>query len=219
MSISRSAQDYLKHIYKLQASSGTVQTSILAERMGVAAPSATNMVARLAEAGLLHHTPYRGVALTEQGARIALEVIRHHRLWEAFLHQALGVPIDQLHGEAERLEHELSDELEAHIVRHLGDPLLDPHGDPIPDQDGQVVGTAYPTLASAAAGQRAAIRRVPDGDPAFLRYIESLGLLPGATVEMRHKEPFRGPMTVAVGGSERVIGYELASKLYVELVG
>jgi DtxR family Mn-dependent transcriptional regulator len=214
--ISRSVQDYLKAIYKLSESGGAVQTSALAERMGVAAPSATNMVARLAEAGMLRHTPYRGVELTEKGAAVALEVIRHHRLWESFLHQALGVPIDQLHAEAERLEHELSDALEEHISRALGHPTRDPHGDPIPSREGALVDDSFPTLSSLAPGARAIVRRVPDRDAAFLRYLGSLGLLPGAPVEMRHLEPFHGPLTIFIGGAERVVGHELASRVYVE---
>jgi DtxR family Mn-dependent transcriptional regulator len=213
--VSRAAQDYLKAIYKLQEG-GPVQTNALAEHLGVVAPSATNMIARLAEGGLLRHTPYRGVELTERGAAIALEVIRHHRLWEAFLHRALGVPIDQLHGEAERLEHDLSDDLEEHMARLLGEPTHDPHGDPIPSRDGSVAETDYPTLASLAVGGSATVRRVPDRDPEMLRYIGTLGLLPGAEVELRAREPFNGPLTVGVGGNERIIGNELASLVFVE---
>jgi len=215
--VSRAVQDYLKAIYKLQES-GPVQTTQLAEHLGVVAPSATNMIGRLAEAGFLRHTPYRGVELTDDGAAVALEVIRHHRLWELFLHRALGVPLDQLHDEAERLEHELSDALEEHMSRLLGNPTHDPHGDPIPGRDGHLEGVSYPTLAAIELGRPVTIRRVPDRDPAFLRYVESLGLLPGAVVELRAREPFSGPLTVLVGGAERVIGHELASRLKVEPV-
>jgi DtxR family Mn-dependent transcriptional regulator len=215
MSVSRTAQDYLKAIYKLQEG-GPVQTNALAEHMGVFAPSATKMIARLAEAGFLRHTPYHGVELTEQGAAVALEVIRHHRLWEAFLHRALAVPIERLHGEAERLEHELSDDLEEAIARSLGEPTHDPHGDPIPTRDGSVADTDYPTLASIAVGAAATVRRVPDTDPELLRYIGSLGLLPGASVRLHAREPFNGPLTVGVGDEERVIGHELAGRLFVE---
>jgi DtxR family transcriptional regulator, Mn-dependent transcriptional regulator len=215
--VSRAAQDYLKAIYKLQ-DSGPVQTNALAEHLGVVAPSATNMISRLAEAGFLRHTPYRGVELTDDGAAVALEVIRHHRLWELFLHRALGVPLDQLHEEAERLEHDLSDALEEHMSRLLGDPTHDPHGDPIPGPDGQFDDASYPTLAGVEIGARVTIRRVPDRDAAFLRYIESLGLLPGATVELRAREPFSGPLTVRVDEADRVIGHELASQLRVEPV-
>jgi DtxR family transcriptional regulator, Mn-dependent transcriptional regulator len=214
--VSRSAQDYLKTIYALQAAGGAVQTSQLAERLRVAAPSATNMVTRLAEAGFLRHTPYKGVELTEQGAQVALQVIRHHRLWELFLHQALGVPIDQLHDEAERLEHELSDALEAHIARVLGDPTHDPHGDPIPGPDGRVAEAGHPALVVLPVGATSVVRRVPDSDADFLRYLGTLGLLPGARVEMRAVEPFNGPLTIAVDGTERIVGHELASRVFVE---
>jgi DtxR family Mn-dependent transcriptional regulator len=213
---SRAAQNYLKAIYKLQEASGPVQTSALAEQLKVAAPSATNMVGRLAEAGLLRHTPDRGVELTDAGAAIALEVIRHHRLWELFLHRALGVPIDELHEEAERLEHELSDALEERIAQLLGDPTHDPHGDPIPTREGTIADAIFPTLATLPVGAGAQVRRVPDSDPALLRYLESLGLLPGALVELRAREPFHGPLTLRVGDADRILGHELASRVYVE---
>lgn len=216
--MSRAAQDYLKAIYKLQGDAGPVQTSTLAEQLRVAAPSATNMVGRLAEAGLLRHTPYHGVELTDDGAQIALEVIRHHRLWELFLHRALGVPIDQLHGEAERLEHELSDELEERMASLLGEPTTDPHGDPIPDREGQIDEGSFPTLAGMRIGASARVRRVPDSDPALLRYLETLGLLPDTEVTMTAQEPFRGPLTLQVGGRQRVIGHELASRVHVEVL-
>ena len=214
--VSRSVQDYLKAIYKLQSGAGPVQTSALAEQLGVAAPSATNMVGRLAEAGFIQYTRYHGVELTEKGATIALEVIRHHRLWELFLHRALGLSIDRLHDEAERLEHELSDVLEEHIVRHLGDPTLDPHGDPIPSIDGSVLDPPYPLLAQMELDSSAIVRRVPDSDPALLRYLGTLGLLPGATVTMISREPFNGPLTVRIDDTERILGNELASCVLVE---
>jgi DtxR family Mn-dependent transcriptional regulator len=213
--VSRSAQDYLKAIYKLQGSD-PVQTSAVAEQLRVAAPSATNMIGKLAEAGYLRHTPYHGVELTEEGAQVALRVIRRHRLWELFLHQALGVPIEQLHGEAERLEHELSDELEAHISRHLGEPTHDPHGDPIPTREGALSITAYTPLSALPAGTASVVRRVPDSDPELLRYLSSLGLLPGARVEMLRREPFKGPLSVRVEGVDRMLGHELASRVLVE---
>jgi DtxR family Mn-dependent transcriptional regulator len=213
--VSRSAQDYLKAIYKLQGAD-PVQTSAVAEQLRVAAPSATNMIGKLAEAGYLRHTPYHGVELTEEGAQVALRVIRRHRLWELFLHQALGVPIEQLHGEAERLEHELSDELEAHISRHLGEPTHDPHGDPIPTREGELSITAYTPLSALPVGASSVVRRVPDSDPELLRYLSSLGLLPGARVEMLRREPFKGPLSVQVDRTDRMLGHELASRVLVE---
>ncbi len=214
--VGRAQQDYLKVIYRLQEEAGPVQTSALAGQLGVSAPTATNMIGRLAEAGLVRHTPYHGVELTEAGAAIALEVIRHHRLWELFLHRALQLPLDHLHGQAEQLEHELSDELEEHISRALGDPTLDPHGDPIPARDGRMPRAAYETLAMVAVGTRVTVRRVPDHDPALLRYLESLGLLPGASVVIVRREPFNGPLTVMVGDTERILGEELANRVHVE---
>ena len=214
--LSRSAQDCLKAIYHLQGPSGRVATNPLAEYLGVSPSSATIMVGRLAEAGLLEHAPYRGVQLTADGAAIALEVIRHHRLWELFLHRTLGVPIDRLHDEAERLEHELSDDLEERMARLLGDPTHDPHGDPIPARDGSLADPGHPPLAALPVGAGGTVRRVPDRDPELLRYIGSLGLLPGAALVLLAREPFRGPLTVRVGDAERVIGHELAARLYVE---
>jgi DtxR family Mn-dependent transcriptional regulator len=216
--VSRSVQDYLKAIYTLQEGGGAVQTSQLAERLHVAAPSATNMITRLAEEGFLRHTRYRGVELTNKGAAVALEVVRHHRLWESFLHHSLGVPLDELHAEAERLEHELSDALEQRITHALGDPTHDPHGDPIPGPDGTIAATEHTRLSELPVGAAAVVRRVPDFDPAFLRYLGSLGILPGAPVAVRRLEPFQGPLTVSVDDAERVVGYELASRVFVETV-
>jgi DtxR family Mn-dependent transcriptional regulator len=216
MSVTRSGQDYLKAIYKLQGGGRPVATSALADQLGVAAPSATNMVGKLAEAGLLTHTPYRGVELTPAGAAVALEVIRHHRLWELFLHRALGLPLDQVHEEAERLEHELSESLEEHMTRLLGDPTVDPHGDPIPARDGQVDAVVWPTLAELPIGRSGTVRRVPDSDAEMLRYLQSLGLVPGAAVEVAGREPFDGPVTVRVDGTARVLGTGLARCVFVE---
>jgi DtxR family Mn-dependent transcriptional regulator len=216
MSITRSEQDYLKAIYNLQSGGRPVATSALADQLGFAAPSVTNMVGKLADAGLLRHTPYRGVELTPAGAAVALEVIRHHRLWELFLHRALGLPLDQVHEEAERLEHELSESLEEHMSRLLGDPTVDPHGDPIPGRDGQVAATFWPTLADLPIGRTAIVRRVPDSDADLLRYLQSLGLVPGAAVEVDGREPFDGPVSLRVGGVARVVGTGLAGRVFVE---
>lgn len=214
--IGRIQQDYLKAIYRLQEESGPVQTSALANQLGVTAPTVTNMIGRLAEGGFVRHTPYHGVELTETGAAIAVEVIRHHRLWELFLHRALRFPLDHLHDQAEQLEHELSDELEEHISRALGDPTLDPHGDPIPARDGRMPVVASFALTELAVGTPAIVRRVPDDDPALLRYLETLGLLPGASVTLVRREPFHGPLTIMLGDSERILGEELSHRVRVE---
>jgi DtxR family Mn-dependent transcriptional regulator len=209
-------QDYLKAIYKLQTSAGKVSTSALAERMGVTAPSATNMIQRLADLGLLRHDRYHGAELTESGARTALEVIRHHRLWELFLAEALRVPLDRVHEEAERLEHTLSDDLEERIDVALGHPAFDPHGDPIPSRDGQMSEGATIPLSELGVGETAIVRRVPDSDAALLRYLSELGLVPGAEVRLAERTPFGGTQFVEVGGSRQVLGQDLAARILVQ---
>ncbi|MGI8479807.1 MAG: metal-dependent transcriptional regulator, partial [Gaiellaceae bacterium] len=164
-------QDYLKGIYVLESAGERVTTSALAGRMGVTAPSATAMTKRLAELGLVERAPYRGVALTEQGKRGALEVLRHHRLLERYLVDRLGLSLDQVHAEAELLEHALSEELEAKIDAELGFPTHDPHGDPIPDSELRVSAGRDRTLADLEPGEHASVSRVPDGDPELLRYL------------------------------------------------
>lgn len=216
--MSEAVQDYLKAIYKLQSDAGKVSTSALAEYLKVAPPSATGMIGRLVDAGLLRHDRYRGVELTEAGARAALEIIRHHRLWELFLAEALRVPLERLHEEAERLEHVLSDDLEDHLDRALGYPTVDPHGDPIPGKDGTLPHGSQYTLTDLAVGARARVARVPDSDPALLRYLSELGLLPGAHVSVVRKDPFDGPLYLRVDGVDdpRVIGSELARRICVD---
>lgn len=209
-------QDYLKAIYKLQTTAGKVSTSALAERMGVTAPSATNMIQRLADLGLLRHDRYRGAELTEDGARTALEVIRHHRLWELFLAEALRVPLDRVHDEAERLEHTLSDDLEERIDLALGHPAFDPHGDPIPNRDGQMTEGMTVSLSELPIGATAVVRRVPDSDAALLRYLSELGLVPGGQVRLAAKAPFGGTLFVDVGNNRQVLGLELALRIMVQ---
>jgi DtxR family Mn-dependent transcriptional regulator len=225
--VSQSREDYLKAIYKLQSDAGKVSTSALAEYLGVAPPSATNMITRLVDEGLLRHNRYRGVELTEKGARAALEVIRHHRLWELFLAKALDMPLERVHAEAERLEHSLSEDLEDRLDLALGHPTVDPHGDPIPSKDGQLSHAIYPTLNDVLTDQAATVVRVPDSDPSLLRYLSELGLLPGARVAIARKEPFGGPLYVDVTGKgnvsgtaePRIIGQELASRIFVDRRG
>ena len=166
--LSNAVQDYLKAIYALDAAGVRVTTSALAERMDVSAPSATAMMKRLAELGLAKRAPYRGVVLTEAGRRGALEVLRHHRLLERYLVDTLGLPLDKVHAEADRLEHALSEELEARIDEALGFPTHDPHGDPIPDRDLRITRAAPPrALLDLAPGDRATVSRVPDRDAAI----------------------------------------------------
>jgi DtxR family transcriptional regulator, Mn-dependent transcriptional regulator len=208
-------QDYLKEIYKIQASGDRATTTAIAKRMGVAPSSATSMLKKLAALGLAEHAPYRGVELSEAGAKIALEVIRHHRLLEQYLAQTLGLGIDAVHDEADRLEHVISEELEARIDEQLGYPTHDPHGDPIPDAGLNVDRTSLRSLETLSPGEEATVRRIPDGDPGLLRYLAELTLVPGRKVTMRRSEPFGGPVTVDVGGSEHPISRELAGQIGV----
>jgi DtxR family Mn-dependent transcriptional regulator len=213
--LSEAIQDYLKEIYKLQAEHGRATTTRLARRMHVAPSSATAMLKKLAALGLAVHARYRGVVLTDAGERVALEVIRHHRLLEQYLAETLGLSIDAVHAEADRLEHALSEELEALIDRSLGYPTHDPHGDPIPDAALNVDRTPLKPLAELEPGEEATVRRVPNDDAELLRYLSELSLVPGEAVEVLSAEPFDGPVTVAVGGVERAISRELAGRIGV----
>lgn len=214
--LSEAGQDYVKRIYMLQRSDGRATTSALAEALGVSAASATAMTKKLATMGLVEHRPYRGMELTPAGERIALEVLRHHRLLELYLTQALGLPWDQVHREAERLEHVLSDELEESIDRALGHPRIDPHGDPIPSPDLVIAPDHHSLLTEIEPGQTAVVRRVPDGDPALLRYLAELGLVPDTSFTLVDKAPFGGPITIELAGGRQALGVELASRIHVE---
>jgi len=181
-------QDYLKEIYKLRGDAGKVTTTTLAKRMRVSPASVTAMVKKLAALGLLEHIPYRGVDLTPAGERVALEVVRHHRLLELYLAETLGVAVESVHAEADRLEHVLSEELEARIDRALGFPTHDPHGDPIPNPEGAITPHEVDTLLTCPVGEPLTVTRIADQDPAFLRFIESNGLKPGQSVEVETRD-------------------------------
>jgi DtxR family Mn-dependent transcriptional regulator len=211
--LSAAIQDYLKEIYKLQSEGQRATTTAIARRMGVAPSSATSMLKKLAALELAEHSPYRGVELSEAGARIALEVIRHHRLLEVYLAETLGLGIDAVHAEADRLEHVISEELEARIDEQLGYPTHDPHGHPIPDAGLKVEARSLRTLAALEPGEEATVERVPDGDADLLRYLARLCLVPGRRVILRRSEPFDGPLTVLVEGSEHAISRELAAQI------
>ncbi|MGH3128824.1 MAG: metal-dependent transcriptional regulator [Gaiellaceae bacterium] len=206
-------QDYLKAIYVLESSGERVTTSALARRMGVSAPSATAMTKRLDELGLVERLPYRGVALTDEGRRGALEVVRHHRLLERYLVDRLGLSLDEVHAEAELLEHALSEELEAKIDKELGFPTHDPHGDPIPDSELRLIHGESRSLLDLEPGAHGSIARVPDGDSELLRYLGELGLVPDASVEMLAHAPFGGPVTVRTSSGEHAISRELADRI------
>jgi len=214
--LSEAVQDYLKTIYKLQEQGGAVSTSALAEAMGVAAASATGMVKKLASLKLARHNPYQGVVLTKAGEKMALEVIRHHRLLELYLAEALGYSWDKVHEEAERLEHVISEEFEEKIFVAMGRPTRDPHGDPIPTKDGTLAGETHERLSDMEPGATGVIRRVSDRNAEMLRYLALRGLVPDAAVEVVEKAPFNGPITVKMGETSHVLGRDLASHIQVE---
>jgi DtxR family Mn-dependent transcriptional regulator len=211
--LSAAIQDYLKEIYKLQAEGARPTTTAIARRMDVAPSSVTSMLKKLAALRLVEHSPYHGVELSEAGTMIALEVIRHHRLLEQYLAETLGLGIDAVHDEADRLEHVISEELEALIDEKLGYPTHDPHGDPIPDAGLRIERHPLRSLDALEPGEEATVRRVPDGDAALLRYLAGLRLVPGGRVTMRRSEPFDGPLTVLVDGTEHAISRELAGQI------
>jgi DtxR family Mn-dependent transcriptional regulator len=211
-------EDYLKAVYRLRDSvepGGQVTTQRLADELGVTGPSVTNMVKRLHDLRLLSHTRYHGVELTPAGEKIALEVIRHHRLLELYLAETLGYPWDEVHAEAERLEHHVSEELEARMDSVLGHPTRDPHGDPIPSREGRIDSVSALSLVDLDPGERATVSRVSDRDPEQLRYLGGLGLYPGATVAVAERLPFDGPLRIEVAGTEHIIGRSLAAAVHV----
>jgi DtxR family Mn-dependent transcriptional regulator len=211
--LSATVQDYLKAIYALEAAGERATTSALADRMGVSAPSATAMTKRLADLGLVERAPYRGVVLTDTGRRGALEVLRHHRLLERYLVDRLGLSLDEVHAEAELLEHALSEELEARIDAELGYPTYDPHGDPIPDRELRVEPARGRSLLDLEPGSAATVARVPDGDAELLRYLRELALVPGLDAEVVSFAPFGGPVTVRTDTGEHAISRELADRI------
>jgi DtxR family transcriptional regulator, Mn-dependent transcriptional regulator len=213
-------EDYLKAIYELARGHGTAATTEIARRLEIAPASVTGMVRRLADQGLLDHEPYRGVRLTEAGYRVALRTLRRHRVIETYLARVLGYPWDEVHEEAERLEHAASDELVDRMAAALHEPTVDPHGAPIPTREGTVAEQRYASIADLAAGSRVRVVCVSDDDPARLRYLAELGLMPGTVVVVVSQAPFEGPITIRVGTGtravERAIGPALARAVLVE---
>jgi DtxR family Mn-dependent transcriptional regulator len=216
--ISSAIEDYAKAIYALELRAGeAVTTNALADRLRVTPGSASGMVKRLAELGLVEHEPYRGVQLTEDGRRVALEVIRHHRLLELYLVQSLGVPWDRVHEEAEVLEHVLSEELEELIAAKLGHPTHDPHGDPIPTRELTIEEEPTHSLQSLQAGACGRFARVSDSDPEMLRFLADRGISPGDGFEVIDKQPFGGPLFIRFGDNVQVLGGDLAKAMRVEV--
>lgn len=215
---SQAVEDYAKAIFALEGRSAEpVATNALAARLGITPGSVSAMLRKLDELGLITHVPYRGVRLTEKGRRLALEMVRHHRLLELFLAEALEMSWDRVHAEAEVLEHVLSEDLEALISAKLGHPTLDPHGDPIPTADLQLDERATRSLESLEPGDRGTFVRVSDADPEMLRYLAGCGIAPGDRFVVRSRQPFGGPLFLTFGGCDQTIGGALAHAMRVEL--
>jgi DtxR family Mn-dependent transcriptional regulator len=211
-------EDYAKAIYTLAIRGhGPVGTSALAERLGVSPGTVTAMLKRMADLGLLEYEPYHGVTLTDAGDRVALEVIRHHRLIETFLADSLDVPWDRVHDEAEVLEHYISEDLERRIADKLGDPHVDPHGDPIPSADLDLDEDRTVSLADLEAGVTGTFTRVSDSDPEMLRYLAELGITPGVALRVTGHQPFGGPVVVVAGVAEHALGDALSNAIRVTL--
>ncbi len=214
--ITHAMEDYLKVAYRLQQEGGSVSTQRLADELHISGPSVTNMVKRLHDLQLVSHTRYHGMELTESGKRVALEVLRHHRLLELYLKESLGYDWDQVHAEAERLEHHVSEELEARMDSVLGFPKVDPHGDPIPSRDGIIATVPATRLVDLVAGDVARVSRVSDREPDQLRYLGELGLYPGVEVTVVEKMPVDGPLRIEIGTDSHIIGRTLAAAVNVD---
>lgn len=216
--LSEAIENYAKAIYALaRRGDGTVTTNALAERVGVSAGSVSSMVKRLAERGLVEHEPYRAVQLTAEGRRVALSVLRHHRLLELYLAEHLGVPWDRVHEEAEALEHVISEDLAARIAAKLGHPTHDPHGDPIPDAALVIDEGHTRSLAEMDIGERGRFVRVSDTDPEMLRYLDGRGIALGDELEVVAREPFDGPLTVRFGSEDHVFGGGLTRAMRIDV--
>lgn len=209
-------ENYLKSIYKLQSKSGKVPTSALAERLGISDASVSDMVKKLSEQGMVRYLPYKGVELTENGRRIALKIVRRHRLWELFLVQMLNYSWDKIDAEAERLEHITSDGLERKLDEALGFPQIDPHGDPIPTVDGEISESDYISLADLHPGQSGIISRVSDSNPEILQYVAELGLALDKIVHVKKKMEFDGSLLIKIGSKEHFVSRKLAASIFVQ---
>jgi DtxR family Mn-dependent transcriptional regulator len=212
----RSQQDYLKALYLLRGDQRPVPTRELAQRLGISSPSVSEMVARLTAQGLVEHDRYRGQQLTKEGRKVALELVRHHRLLEMFLVEVLGYAWDEVHEEAERLEHVISERMEARIFELLGRPELDPHGQAIPSLAGKVRPLSDRALSDCRAGEKVRVQRVFDEDPALLRELEHRGLGPGTRIEVLLASEFESPIECRIKGRRVSIPLGLARAIYVE---
>ncbi len=214
-------EKYLKTIYEIQQQGGRVKTTILAQTLGVTAGSVTDMIKRLSSVRpkMVSHELHKGVALTPRGKKVALNVIRRHRLLETFLNQVLGFSWDEVHDEAENLEHHISDRLTDAIAEYLNHPQYDPHGDPIPEKDGKLKADKFQTLAATPVGESVRIARVRHSDAEMLRYLDELGIRLETVVTVVEKAPFRGPLSIRVGPQRqapiRTLGINVADEIMV----
>lgn len=216
--ISRAMEDHLKAIYKYQQEGEAVSTNALAAKMATSPAAVTKMLKHLAEHELIDYTRYRGVKLTASGERIALELIRHHRLLETYLHQALGYTWDEVDAEAERLEHHISEEFEERIDEWMNHPTVDPHGAPIPTSDGRIAPLQGCPLASFDPGERVVVRRVRDSDALLLRQLTDYGIRLGTVLDIVENPVTGGPMAVRIGDRLHVLNRAQAEQIFVELV-
>ena len=215
-SFTRSQEDYLKALYQLHGDQRPVPTRELAQRLGISSPSVSEMVGRLSAQGLVEHDRYRGQQLTREGRKVALELVRHHRLLEMFLVEVLGYTWDEVHDEAERLEHFISERMEARIFELLGRPELDPHGHAIPSLAGKVRPLSERSLSDCKVGEKVRVQGVSDEDPALLRELDRRGLVPGIRIEVLSSSQFESPIECRIKGRRESIPLGLARALYVE---
>jgi len=219
--LSHAIEDYIKVIYELVEEQGRATTTQIASRIGVKPASVTGMMKRLAanEPPLLEYRKHRGVQLTAAGEKVALEIIRHHRLLEVFLHEILGYSWDEVHAEADRLEHVISEEFEERIAQALGNPQRDPHGAPIPNRDLEIPAMNLTNLSELRAGQEAVVSRVANEDPDLLRYLDGIGLRPDARLTIIDYSQFDGNLSLQIGDGEKtvVLGPNVTKRIYVEV--
>jgi DtxR family Mn-dependent transcriptional regulator len=214
--LTRQAEDYLKVIYEIEQGGTAAPTTEIAEQLNIAAASVSGMLQRLARLGFVKVERYRGARLTAPGRIVALQLLRRHRIIESFLVTTLGYGWDDVHEEAERLEHAASAELIDRMAESLGNPTADPHGAPIPTSTGRVDERRLESIADLKVGARATVVRMSDRDPEFLRYLKKRGIVPGTTVRVVAIEPFKGSVTVVVGRTTQSMGAAAAAAVYVE---
>jgi len=214
---SEQIENYLKNIYKIQSNEGKVTTSSLSKNLNISPASVSEMIKKLAEEGTLMHTPYKGVELTPEGKKLALRIIRKHRLWEMFLVEVLKFTWDEIDEEAEKFEHIMSDKMEDKIDEALGHPVIDPHGDPIPTKNGAVKKVASIILSDAPEGSTVRVLRVSDTHSDCLQFISSVGISLNKKITVKQRFAFDGSLSIKLGKKEQFISKHVADAIYVEL--